>query len=57
LTNPLRSIMRIMQKSDAMKIKKPGRRDIIIFIVTLIVFAAITTFWDALKDIIAGIFN
>lgn len=41
----------------AMKLKKPRRRDIIIFFVTLIVFAVITTFWDEVKEFIAGIFT
>ena len=39
-----------------MKTKKPSRRDIIIFFVTLIVSGMIITFWDQIKDLIAGIF-
>jgi len=44
-------------KSDAMKLKKPRRRELIIFFITLFVFAVITTFWDQIKDFIAGIFT
>ena len=40
-----------------MRIKKPRRRDIIIFFVTLVVFGAIVTYWDQIKDFIAGIFS
>jgi len=39
-----------------MKLKKPRRRDIIIFCVTLVAFALITTFWDEIKEFIAAVF-
>jgi hypothetical protein len=39
-----------------MRIKKPRRRDIVIFFVTLVAFGVIVTFWDQIKDLIAGIF-
>jgi len=40
-----------------MKIKKPRQRDIIIFVVTLIAFLLITSFWDEIKDLVAAIFT
>ena len=40
---------------ERMKKKKPSRRDIMILVVTLIVFTLIFSFWDEIKEFIAGI--
>jgi len=40
---------------ERMKIKKPRRLDMIILVVTLIVFTLIFSFWDEIKEFIAGI--